>query len=157
MMGHNGTIAFGLTLFFGPDEEDLYVYETSPDDPDLYRYKDGWERMTRLEETVKVKGASDQSLRLKFTRHGPIIHEDRANRRAYAVRSVWFGPGAAPYMVSISRVNDPSRRNSSRAPQADLHPEPRLRSTTAIRPSVMHSARSIMSASRRFRRAGVRK
>ena len=23
MMGHNGTIAFGLTLFFGPDEEDL--------------------------------------------------------------------------------------------------------------------------------------
>ena len=104
MMGHNGTIAFGLTLFFGPDEEDLYVYETSPDDPDLYRYKDGWERMTRLEETVKVKGAADQSLTLKFTRHGPIIHEDRANRRAYAVRSVWFEPGAAPYMVSISSM-----------------------------------------------------
>jgi penicillin G amidase len=104
MMGHNGTIAFGLTLFFGPDEEDLYVYETSPDDPDLYRYKDGWERMTRFKETVKVKGASDQSLSLKFTRHGPIIHEDRSNRRAYAVRSVWFEPGAAPYMVSISSM-----------------------------------------------------
>ena len=104
MMGHNGTIAFGLTLFLGPDEEDMYVYETSPDDPDLYRYNDGWERMTRLKETVKVKGASDQSLTLKFTRHGPIIHEDRANRRAYAVRSVWFEPGAAPYMVSISSM-----------------------------------------------------
>ena len=60
--------------------------------------------MTRLEETVKVKGASDQSLKLKFTRHGPIIHEDHANRRAYAVRSVWFEPGAAPYMVSISSM-----------------------------------------------------
>src|ERR1700733_13344107 len=27
MLGHNGYSAFGLTLFFGPDEEDIYVYE----------------------------------------------------------------------------------------------------------------------------------
>ena len=104
MIGHNGTIAFGLTLFFGPDEEDVYVYETAPDNPDLYRYKDGWERMTRVEETVKVKGAPDQVQVLKFTRHGPVIFEDVAKRRAYAVRSVWFEPGAAPYFVSISSM-----------------------------------------------------
>ncbi|HEX4766161.1 MAG TPA: penicillin acylase family protein [Lichenihabitans sp.] len=104
MIGHNGTIAFGLTLFFGPDEEDVYVYETAPGDPDRYRYKDGWERMTRVEETVRVKGAPDQTQVLKFTRHGPVIFEDPAKHRAYAVRSVWFEPGAAPYFVSISSM-----------------------------------------------------
>lgn len=104
MAGHNGTIGFGLTLFFGPDEEDVYVYETHPDDPDLYRYQDGWEPMRVVEETAAVKGAPDQVVRLKFTRHGPVVHEDPAARRAYAVRSVWFEPGAAAYFVSISSM-----------------------------------------------------
>jgi penicillin amidase len=104
MAGHNGTIGFGLTLFFGPDEEDVYVYETHPDDPDLYRYQGGWERMRVVEETAAVKGAPDQVVRLKFTRHGPVVHEDPAARRAYAIRSVWFEPGAAAYFVSISSM-----------------------------------------------------
>jgi penicillin amidase len=104
MIGHNGTIAFGLTLFFGPDEEDVYVYETFPEDPELYRYQDGWERMRRIEERVAVKDAPDQVHVLKFTRHGPIVFEDPEQRRAYAVRSVWFEPGAAPYFVSISSM-----------------------------------------------------
>ncbi|HTI02676.1 MAG TPA: penicillin acylase family protein [Acidisoma sp.] len=108
MAGHNGTIGFGLTLFFGPDEEDVYVYETHPEDPDLYRYQDGWERMRLVEETVSVKGEERQVLRLKFTRHGPVIHEDADARRAYAVRSVWFEPGAAAYLVSLSSMR---RRN----------------------------------------------
>lgn len=104
MLGHNGTSAFGLTLFFGPDEEDVYVYETVPGNPDRYRYKDGWEDMRVIEETIRVKGAPDQTLVLKFTRHGPVIREDAANRRAFAVRSVWFESGAAPYAVSLSSM-----------------------------------------------------
>lgn len=96
-IGHNGTMAWALTIFY-IDQEDLYVYETDPDDPDRYRYKDGWERVRTVEETVKVKGCPDQVLRLKFTRHGPVVHEDRDKRRAYAVRSVWFEPGTAPYL-----------------------------------------------------------
>lgn len=104
MIGHNGTAAFGLTLFFGPDEEDVYVYETSADDPDLYRYGEGWERMTRVEESAEVRGALDQTLGLRFTRHGPVIYEDRATCRAYAVRSVWSEPGAAPYFTSLTSM-----------------------------------------------------
>ena len=76
MIGHNGHSAFGLTFFFGPDEEDVYVYETKPGSPNSYRYKGGWEEMTVVEETVEVKGAPDQKLILKFTRHGPVIFED---------------------------------------------------------------------------------
>jgi len=39
-IGHNGTIAFGLTIF-NIDQEDLYVYELNPSNPMQYRYKGG--------------------------------------------------------------------------------------------------------------------
>jgi penicillin amidase len=42
-IGHNGQIAFGLTIF-AIDQEDLYVYELNPADPDEYRYGNGWSR-----------------------------------------------------------------------------------------------------------------
>jgi penicillin G amidase len=101
MIGHNGHSAFGLTLFFGPDEEDVYVYETKPGDPNSYRYQGGWEAMTIVEESVEVKGAPDQKLTLRFTRHGPVIFEDAPNNRAYAVRTVITEPGATPYGASL--------------------------------------------------------
>ncbi len=75
MIGHNGTIAWGLTIFY-IDQEDLYVYETKPGDPDSYRYGEGWEKVRTVTETVKVKGCPDQVLTLKFTRHGPVVYED---------------------------------------------------------------------------------
>jgi penicillin amidase len=102
-LGHNGNIAFGLTIF-GADQEEVYVYETHPHDPDLYRYGDGWERVRVVEETIKVKGAPDQTARLRFTRHGPITFTDSPKRRAFAVRSVWFEPGTAPYLGSLSSM-----------------------------------------------------
>jgi penicillin amidase len=101
MMGHNGHSAFGLTLFLGPDEEDVYFYDTDPDDPERYRYKDGWETMRVIEERVAVKGCADQTLRLKFTRHGPVIFEDRTCHRAYAVRTLVTQSGMAPYAASL--------------------------------------------------------
>lgn len=99
-IGHNGKAAFGLTIF-PIDQEDLYVYETNPDDPDLYRYGDDWERMRIVEERVAVKGVADQTVTLKFTRHGPIVYEDRARHKAYGVRTVWLEPGSAPYLSSL--------------------------------------------------------
>lgn len=104
MAGHNGQIAFGLTLFFGTDEEDVYVYETPGNNRDQYRYGQGWEDMRVVEETISVKGAPNQTVVLKFTRHGPVIREDPNNRRAFAVKSIWFEPGAAPYAVSLSSM-----------------------------------------------------
>ena len=56
-MGHNGHSAFSLTIF-GGDQEDVYVYETRDGDPASYRYGDGWERMSVVEEVFEVKGLS---------------------------------------------------------------------------------------------------
>ncbi|MDP3490846.1 MAG: penicillin acylase family protein [Phenylobacterium sp.] len=98
-IGHNGTIAFGLTIF-PADQEDLYVYETDPADPSRYRYGEGWAAMEVVTETLEVEGQAPRTVELKFTRHGPVVFEDPENRRAYAVRSVWSDPGTSAYFGS---------------------------------------------------------
>ncbi|WP_235916907.1 penicillin acylase family protein [Brucella anthropi] len=100
-MGHNGTAAFGLTIF-GADQEDIYVYQTNVDDPDLYAYDNGQERVQTIEEPISVKGCPDQTVALKFTRHGPLLYQDAKNNRAFALRTVWLDAGMAPYMASLS-------------------------------------------------------
>jgi penicillin amidase len=100
-IGHNGTIAFGLTIF-DVDQEDLYVYDVNPGNAREYRYKDAWEPMRVLRETIQVKGAAPVSAELVFTRHGPVIFADVSRHRAYAVRTCWLEPGMSPYFGSVS-------------------------------------------------------
>ncbi len=106
-MGHNGHAAFSMTLSYA-DQEDLCVYETQEGRPDRYRYGVDWEAMERIEETFVVRGVGERRLTLKFSRHGSVIFEDTANRRAYAVRTVWSKPGTAAYLRSLHtmRVRD---------------------------------------------------
>jgi penicillin amidase len=103
-IGHNGSIAFGLTIF-AADQEDLYVYETHPERPQEYRYKGGWEKMKRVTEMIPVRGREPVQAEMLFTRHGPVMLADRRENRAYAVRSAWFEPGMAPYFGSIDYMH----------------------------------------------------
>jgi penicillin amidase len=99
-IGHNGKVAFGLTIF-SIDQEDLYVYETNPANPQQYRYKGGWEDFRVVRESVAVRGRPAVPVELRFTRHGPVIYQDANRRRAFAVRTAWTAPGMAPYFGSI--------------------------------------------------------
>jgi penicillin amidase len=98
-IGHNGQIAFGLTIF-AIDQEDLFVYETNSDNANQYRYRNGWEDMRVVRETIEVKGESPREVELRFTRHGAVLNTDPAQRRAYAMGSVWFEPGTSAYFNS---------------------------------------------------------
>ena len=98
-IGHNGQIAFGLTIF-PIDQEDLYVYETNPENPRQYRYQNAFEPMAVVRETIEVKGEAPRQFDLLFTRHGPVVYADPGQRRAFAVRSVWFEPGTSAYFGS---------------------------------------------------------
>lgn len=98
-LGHNGTIAFGLTIF-NIDQEDLYTYELDADGSQ-YKYNGGWEALRVIRESVAVKGEAPREVELVFTRHGPIIHLDKQKRRAYAVRSGWLEPGMSPYFGAL--------------------------------------------------------
>jgi penicillin G amidase len=99
-IGHNEYGAWGLTIF-GSDTEDLYVYETNPANPNQYKYRGAWEDMRVVKDTIRVKGAAPVTVDLKFTRHGPVLSEDAAHHKAYALRAAWMEPGAAPYLASL--------------------------------------------------------
>lgn len=110
-MGHNDRIAFGLTIFAFGDEEDLYVYDTNPANPNEYRYQGGWEKMRQMDETIPVRGEAAAVRQLKFTRHGPVIHEDPVRRKAYALRAAYLEyPGTAAYLASL-RLNQAQNWN----------------------------------------------
>jgi penicillin G amidase len=98
-LGHNADIAFGITIF-AMDQEDLYVYELNPDNPNAYRYRNGWEEMTVVRETIEVKGEAPRAVELKFTRHGPILKTDTSANRTFAMRTVWMEPGLSGYFGS---------------------------------------------------------
>ena len=104
-LGHNNRIANGLTIFPFGDEEDLYVYDTNPQNPSQYLYKGQWEDMRIIEETFHVKGENQTKAQLKFTRHGPVIFEDPSNKKAYALRAAYLEhEGTAVYLAAL-RIN----------------------------------------------------
>jgi penicillin amidase len=99
-IGHNEYGAWGLTIF-PVDQEDLYIYETNPTEPNQYRYQGNWEKMKVIREQIQIKDKSPATVELKFTRHGPVLHEDKNHHKAYALRAAWLEVGAAPYLASL--------------------------------------------------------
>ena len=99
-IGHNEHGAWGLTIF-RIDQEDLFVYETNPDNPNQYRYQGGWRDMEIEEVTINVRDEAPVTATLKYTVHGPVLKEDPARHRAYAMQAAWLAQGAAPYLASL--------------------------------------------------------
>jgi len=102
-IGHNGTIAFGLTIF-SIDQEDLYVYRTKPGEPDFYEHRGNWLPMETIEETIPVRGGDARTVELRFTRHGPVLYQDLDRDLAIGLRAAWLEPGMAPYLGSIEYI-----------------------------------------------------
>jgi penicillin amidase len=99
-IGHNESGAWGMTTF-SADQEDLYVYDTNPRRDNQYRYMGRWEDMRIIRERIPVKGKGDYKATLKFTRHGPVLYEDKEHHRAYALRAAWLETGCAPYLAGL--------------------------------------------------------
>jgi len=100
-LGHNETIAFGFTIV-GIDQQDLYVETVNPANPDQYRYKGEWKNFDAERQQFAVKGEPARTIMLRYTVHGPVIAEDPARHRAYALRWVGSEPGTAGYLAGLS-------------------------------------------------------
>jgi penicillin G amidase len=99
--GSNDGMAWGFT-FAGIDMVDTFVEETNPADPNQTRYNGNWEPMRIIREDLKIKGENaPRVVELKFTRHGPVFHEDTVNHRAYVAKSVNQEPGTAAFKGSL--------------------------------------------------------
>lgn len=105
-IGHNGHVAWGMTIA-GTDQSDLFVERLHPDDPRQYKVGDTWQPMQVIRESLQVRGQSEPvTLELCYTRHGPVIYEDREQRIAIALRWVGSDPGTAGYLgcLALDRV-----------------------------------------------------
>ncbi|MBZ5593286.1 MAG: penicillin acylase family protein [Acidobacteriia bacterium] len=100
-LGHNERIGFGFTIV-GIDQQDLYVEKLNPADAGEYLYRGAWKKVETERQTVQVKGAPARQIELRFTIHGPILYEDRARHRAYALRWVGSEPGTAGYLAGLA-------------------------------------------------------
>ena len=99
--GHNETMAWGFT-FAGTDMVDLFVEQTNPANPNETSFNGGWAPMTVIREDIKVKGeAAPRVVELKFSKHGPVFHEDPTRHLAFAVKSANQERGTAPYKGSF--------------------------------------------------------
>jgi penicillin G amidase len=98
-VGHNQNIAWGFTIF-GLDQQDFYLAQLNPADPDEYKTEQGWRRMQIKTETINVRGGSPVTVKLKFTRHGPVLWDD--GKRALSLRWIGAEPGTAGYLGSLS-------------------------------------------------------
>jgi len=76
IIGHNDRIAWGFTNN-GADVQDLYIETFNPSAPDEYRVHGAWEKAQVYDETIHVKGATDEHLQVIVTRHGPIVQPGR--------------------------------------------------------------------------------
>jgi penicillin G amidase len=108
-IGHNERIAFGLTIF-PIDQEDLYFYRREKNG---YRYADHVEPIREVTDTIKVRGGTNAQVVYRFTRHGPIVREDK--QRIWAVRAGWLEPGMSPYFGSVEYMRANNWRQFSSA------------------------------------------
>ncbi|WP_380786405.1 penicillin acylase family protein [Sphingomonas sp. R86521] len=121
MQGHTDRFAFGRTNFH-IDQEDLFVLELDPADPERYRHAGGWKRFTRVEVAIAVKDAAAQSATLRYSVQGPVISHDPARHRATVLGSIAMQPGGGGSfsMIAINLARDwTSLRQAFR-----LHPSP---------------------------------
>jgi penicillin amidase len=90
IIGHNERIAWGFTNN-GADVQDLYIETFNPAATDEYRMKGSWTKARIFDETIRVKGAPDEHLKVFVTRHGPVVARD--GDKAYAMRWTATEPG----------------------------------------------------------------
>jgi penicillin G amidase len=74
VLGHNGTIAWGFTNT-GSDTQDLFVERVDPDDPTRYLTPDGSAPFATRDEVIRVQGEEPVTLRVRATRHGPVLSD----------------------------------------------------------------------------------
>ena len=97
VLGRTSRVAWGFTNT-GPDVQDLYLEQINPANPAQYRTPDGWADFAVRNETIRVKGEADVQIKLRSTRHGPVLsdaqksHADVLDLGKYVLALRWTAP-----------------------------------------------------------------
>jgi len=110
VLGQSEHLAWGFTNT-GPDVQDLYIERLHPADPNQVQTPGGgWATLKSYEETIQVRGKPDVVLKVRESRHGPLISDagitddllGNKNRNAYAIAMRWTALDADADMVSVA-------------------------------------------------------
>jgi penicillin amidase len=74
LLGQNDSIAWGFTTA-DTDTQDLFVETIDPADPARYLAPGGPEAFVARDEVIHVKGGPDVVLKVRATRHGPVLSD----------------------------------------------------------------------------------
>jgi penicillin amidase len=112
--GHNERVGFGFTIV-GMDQQDVYVEQVSVcpgfrrsraaragTAPRCAKHGERWVPLQTIHDTIRIKGESPRAVRLEFSHHGPLVGEDSARGRGFALRFVGSEPGTAGYLAQLS-------------------------------------------------------
>ncbi len=83
VVGHNDRIGWGVTNA-GPDVQDLFLERINPDNPDQYEVDGEWQSMDVREEIILVAGGPPVTIRVRQTRHGPVLSDADEELQALA-------------------------------------------------------------------------
>ena len=74
VLGHNGRVAWGFTNT-ASDVQDLFIEKVDPDDPGHYLTPTGSRPFDVRREVIEVKDGEDMVVRVRETRHGPVLDD----------------------------------------------------------------------------------
>lgn len=98
IIGHNARVAWGFTNV-GPDVMDLYIEKLNPQNPDQYEVNGKWVEMRIVDETIVVAGGVPVNLKVRYTRHGPIISDSYRPLKNFAQKTGLSFP--AKYAIAL--------------------------------------------------------
>jgi penicillin amidase len=74
LLGQNDQIAWGITTA-DTDTQDLFIEAIDPKNPGQYLTPDGAQPFIARDEIIHVKNAPDVALKVRATRHGPVLSD----------------------------------------------------------------------------------
>ena len=72
LLGRSAALGWGLTSSY-LDDQDLYIEEVNPQNPEQYRTPDGWKDFVTRKSIITVKDAAPVTITLRWTDNGPVL------------------------------------------------------------------------------------
>jgi len=106
IMGHNGHVAWTFTTT-GADVQDVFI--ETPAGDGMYATPEGPKPYVTREERIRVRGRADEVLRVRETRHGPVV-SDLTNPAgpvlAVAMMNLMEGDHSADGLAALNRARN---------------------------------------------------
>ena len=76
LTGRSADLGWGLTSSY-LDDQDVYIEEVNPQNPDEYRTPEGWAPFHSRDSIITVAGAPAVTIKLQWTDNGPVLPPDQ--------------------------------------------------------------------------------